>query len=255
MKHEKTQKGNPHRLTIRQHVHSAACIERFADEAGNVSVLRVGSTATFSARPGNDVFVTHRTWSHRSERHFTEIERRFQHAIDAALGSGEVDQEAVTDYFITWSIRSELKATARPPTRLKGIEGDRLTQDQEEILERKGYAFVREGGEMPARLLSDLEIVRRYDVARPALAHGRWRLGLATGGMRFICPVSLRTATTTAMPIAPAHAFVPVDSSGPAIELDPALVRQLNQAVLDETPDAVFTHTADAGMLCRSTGT
>ena len=67
-RHEPTAPQNPHRLTLAQHVHSRACIERFSDANGVVSVLRPGTREAFPAKSDTPVFCAMRVWDQHFEQ-------------------------------------------------------------------------------------------------------------------------------------------------------------------------------------------
>lgn len=76
---EKTQRGNPHKLTLRQHVFPAASIARFVDGDNCVSLYDVLRRRVRPAAPNDDVFLAQRTWDHGSEAGFMkQIENAFQ---------------------------------------------------------------------------------------------------------------------------------------------------------------------------------
>jgi hypothetical protein len=242
MKYEKPQRGNPHQLTIRQHVPSAACIRRFADADGLVAVRRRDTTRVFRALPEADTFVARRAWSHKVEHGiFRDVEDRFQTAIDIALAGGEVDHEGVTDYAIIWAIRDDLNYAGREPIP--------LTKDQEEILERKGYAFARAGGEVPAHLGHWIKIMQRYDMNRAALARTRWRIGIAPNGMKLICPDAFRSGGLGALPVNRTTALIGAHEAGPPDEMTRALVERINANVLADARTLVFGHPDDLDAL------
>ena len=70
MKYEKTQKGNPHRLTVQQHCFPRRSIARFADSNGvvHVHIVRAGRTAFLT--PEDSIFCARRTWDERAESGF-----------------------------------------------------------------------------------------------------------------------------------------------------------------------------------------
>jgi hypothetical protein len=80
---DKPQKGNPHRLTVNQHVYPAWSIERFADTTGKVEVWLRRSDKTFRASPDNPLFCARRTWDQRAESGYMKaIEDEFQILAD-----------------------------------------------------------------------------------------------------------------------------------------------------------------------------
>lgn len=246
MRFEKTQKGNPHELTVRQHVHSAACIERFANDDGFVAVSRRDSSRVFLVRPNDDLFVTKRAWSHGIEHGlFYEIETRFQQAVTQALTTtDEVDHSAITDYAVVWVIRDHLAQADREPIVLTEICGSGLTKDEEEMLETQGAGFVRDGGLMPAHISRWPMAMALFDEKRVRLDWVRWRVGTTPLGTYIICPDAFRSMDVAAIPINPTTALVACHDGGPPDEMTLDLVHRLNRRSLDDARSCVFGHPA-----------
>lgn len=79
MRSPKPQNGNPHKLTIDQHIFPAESISRFASENGMVQVRRKNGEPDLSLRPGNSYFCARRLWDQKAEAVFMkEIEDRYQ---------------------------------------------------------------------------------------------------------------------------------------------------------------------------------
>ena len=87
---------------------------------------------------------------------------------------------------------------------LNGVSGSGLTKKQEEILESKGCSFVRDGGVVPARFMTGVQVLRRLDMNRPRLQNIKWGLLEAKEG-EFIVADSYNDLTF--MPISPTLAF------------------------------------------------
>lgn len=244
MHFEKTQRRNPHKLTVRQHVHSVACIERFTNKDGMVAVLRVGTSNVFRARPDNDIFVARRAWSHGLEHGlFFKVETRFQEAVAEVLDScGEPDHEAVTDYLIIWSLRAHLDEMSRDPLPLVGVSASGLSLDQEEMLESKGAGFVRDGGMLPAHISRWMMVMPFYDASREQLKRIRWRLGRAPDGRHLMCADAFRGASAPAIPLDSSWALVASKEGGPADEMTADVVDRINTAVFTNARRCVFGH-------------
>ena len=71
---EHTQQGNPHSLSIRQHVHSRAAVARFADVEGRVHVRIKAADdrpdKSFLTNADNIIFCAPRLWSDKLENGF-----------------------------------------------------------------------------------------------------------------------------------------------------------------------------------------
>jgi hypothetical protein len=170
---ERTQKGNPHRLTREQHIIPVATLRRFAQQDGRVEVhLRDGRIAKLSV--DNQLFCVERLWDQRAEAGYMKrIEDEFQALVDVleagrsdALSSDE--HRCITRFWGLWYWRNHFIDSPLEDIQMNGIAGEPLTLDKKEILESRGYAFAVGGGKLPARTMTGLQIqiaVDRYEMA------------------------------------------------------------------------------------------
>jgi hypothetical protein len=78
-KYLKPQKGNPHRLAIRQHILPVKSIARFSKSDGRVWVFEKLKNAKRRAKPSDEIFCARRAWDERTEVDFMKkIEDEFQ---------------------------------------------------------------------------------------------------------------------------------------------------------------------------------
>lgn len=205
--HEPTQPGNPHQLTVAQHVHSRWCIAKFADGAGNVGVLRRGATKPFPTAPENKVFCAMRAWDQPTEEGiFKSVEGAFHAEVDATLRDGTVnDHDVVSRYFAVWEVRCRFREDPPTDEALSGISEQILTRDEQEILESRWLRFVR-GNAMPGRQVAGLRAIRLIDHYMWCNKGLRWGLARSSSLPGFICPD--RPASTAFIPIDRKHALV-----------------------------------------------
>ncbi len=203
MTYEKTQQGNPHRLTIKQHVIPVKTIQRFAQQNGKVEVS-IGSSRTLKQfKANNPVFWTSRVWDQRAEHgYMKQIEDKFQALVDQILSHelGEIPEEAmriVNDFFSLWFHRSRVQRSSDIDTLMIGLTGSTLTRDEQEILESKHIGFVRDGGKLPTRQIVGLQIQGRI------MADQRHHAGRRWGVIRSLKGEFL-------MPDVPAHDLMPI---------------------------------------------
>lgn len=79
---EKPQKGNPHRITVNQHVFPRASIARFVNDNNCVSVFYIPTGKAFIVAPDNELFCAKRAWDQRAEEGYMQrIERDFQKLV------------------------------------------------------------------------------------------------------------------------------------------------------------------------------
>jgi hypothetical protein len=190
-RHEPTQPGNPREITIKQHVHSRWCIDKFANADGQVAVLRRGSSTPFTTTPTNAVFCAQRAWDENLEHGlYAKVERDFHAVVTAVLSGNSVpNHEAVTAYIAIWQVRSNFSKEPPPDFTLVGINSSSLTKDQEEVIEKKGGAFAR-GATIPGRFATFVPSIRAYDQTLNDLAGLTWGVIRASHGATFLCPDS-----------------------------------------------------------------
>lgn len=192
MIYPRTQKGNPHSLTLNGHVFPAASLFRFAD-GGGVWVKRFGWHEPKKLSPGNPIFCGHRAWDQRSETgQMLRIEERFQALANRIVGGygalSEAECNAVTEFYALWRHRA-IERQARQPdiTFGRGAPADNLTHDQRECVEKNGYIVFNGRGALPGRMAAGIRI--QMGIRRVALElHGaQWGVGVAREG-EFVVP-------------------------------------------------------------------
>ncbi len=240
---EPVQPGNPHQLTLEQHVHSAACIRRFADASGRVLVLRRGAQKPFPTKPTASVFCARRSWGEKLERGlFRRVEDRFQRALDTVSATGQVDHEGVTEYLIVWSLRDRMSYRTGNPVELRTATASGLSKDEEERLEKNGIGFIRSDGSIPDRLANFIPAMQHFDMLSANLRHVRWRVGETAGARRFVCPDAFSSGGVRVLPVTPSLVLLPVEAGGDEqrVELDDNTVDEVNKLSLDDARHLVF---------------
>src|SRR2546421_11016639 len=120
MRFEQPQKGNPHRLTVRQHTFSRASVARFANSSGRVHVHKVSINESFNAAPDNALFCAKRVWDQCAEDGFAcKIERPFQILANAIVKGtvsviSEAEKNLVNSFFALCFLRAEWKSIRIP---------------------------------------------------------------------------------------------------------------------------------------------
>lgn len=170
---ERTQKGNPHRLTRQQHVIPMATLRRFAQSDGRVEVhLRDGRIVMLPV--DDQLFCVERLWDQRAEAgYMKKIEDEFQ-ALVSELEAGRSaslspeEHRCITRFWGLWHWRNHFIDSPLEDIPLNGITGESLTLNQKEILESRWYAFAVGDGKLPARMMVGLQIqiaIDRYEMA------------------------------------------------------------------------------------------
>ncbi len=244
---EPTQPGNPHQLTLRQHVHSRACIARFADGAGRVRVRKRGAPS-FLANADNDIFCAKRVWDQGSEANFfKKIEETFQAEVDRAISAGVIrNHSAFSAYSSIWRIRAALAAAPPEDLVLNGLSPDPyLTKAQEEILESKHAGYAR-GNIVLGRLAARLDAVRFHDMNMGELGDQRWDIICSPEPCGFIC--SDEPPSWPHIPLSPRYAAI-----GRAAEVERPMpwhvsaqaVHVINAQTVRDARVFVFGHPSD----------
>lgn len=202
---ERIQKSNPHRLTREQHVNPVATLQRFAWPDGCVEVhLRDGRTAKLPL--DNQLFCVDRLWDQRAEAgYMKDIEDCFQ-ALVTALEGGRYGPLSPAEHLcITrfWSLlhwRNHFSESPVEAPELKGIEGEKLTIDQREILESKGAIFAGDGNKLPTRMFIGLRIQTLIDQDAIQSLEKRWGVLWSQEGQLILSDRPLRLMSITASP-------------------------------------------------------
>lgn len=174
---QKTQRGNPHQLAIRQHIFPKRSIERFCARGG-VDLLDLKREKTRRARPEDVAFCADRTWNHGAETGWMkDIEDAFQPIAEMVVKNPEVrlgteEATAVSAFYALWRSRSERRHLPKQTLRPNGVLASRVdyTADELELLERNGVIAASGDGSFAMR-----------DIMTPviSLAMGRYRAELA----------------------------------------------------------------------------
>lgn len=192
MEFEETQKGNPHGLTINQHVFPKKSIDRFSGANGLVQLYRKGGAKVIRVNSSNNLFCAKRAWDQRTEAVIGKsIEDRFQVLAESIhSGSSEVighfEKKVVEDFFSLWRTRHKFMSEGLEDLAINGIDGDSLTKNEQEILERKHVIFFRDGV-MPGRFAAGAHVFGYMDNFRQNNLNMQWGIVRAGEG-EFIVP-------------------------------------------------------------------
>ncbi|MGO9613047.1 MAG: hypothetical protein ACLPX5_08430 [Dissulfurispiraceae bacterium] len=173
---EKTTKGNPYGITLRQHIIPSHYIKAFAGDDGLVEVQRIVNGSRFKAAPKNQVFCVKRVWDQKAEAGWMKnIEDCFQKAVSDYLKSGKTIPNGIaTDFFLLWHIKSRLARNPPKSPILAGLFPENLSKEQEEILEAKGYIYVNKEPRLKSRFVASIEGLRAMDSLRQEHAKTVW---------------------------------------------------------------------------------
>lgn len=187
------QTGNPHRLTVKQHVFPSASIKRYATTEGTVQVYSKRLGKVLSIYPKNSFFCVNRVWDQKSENGIGKsIEDAFQALADRVVdGSvkriGIFEKIVVEEYLSLWRSRHDLRHSGLPDYMVNGVSGDSLTLDQQEILEKNHTMFISEDGKFLGRFMAGPKILIQMDYFREQVKNVQWGIARARSG-EFLVP-------------------------------------------------------------------
>ncbi|MBR1136149.1 MAG: hypothetical protein E6614_26870 [Bradyrhizobium sp.] len=193
-KFDKPQKGNPHQLAINQHTFPARSIARFADASGRIQLQMKADGSVRLAKPTDSIFCARRLWDHAAETLFCKrIEDDFQRLAGLVVGGlvtrfSQQMTHVISSFYALWLARAQIREQPEQDQVMPGIWPDEArTKDQEERLEKNGYAFSR-GNVFPARMINGAAIrtlVGRH--LRQINPTADWGMIHASGG-EFVVP-------------------------------------------------------------------
>lgn len=241
MTEEKTQKGNPHSLTVNQHCFPVKSIERFTKD-GVVEVLRLGEGKIFQAKPNNKVFCAKRAWDQRAEQGFMkEIEDAYQNVIGELLSSdipklSEAHNEKITDMYLLWSIRYRRSKQPLGRIKIKGAIGlaREFTADDEEYLEKNDITVIMPDMTMSGRGRTGTSIQLDIMNIKKTMSDSSWGV-IRSEEAEFLVPDSVPNEFF--LPISPKIALLRNIESGYAND---ETVCELNSIVLSLADEFVF---------------
>lgn len=211
MKYEKTQKGNPHQLTVCQHTFPAASIGRFANTDGCVEVYLVKQKKVVRLKPDDQLFCAKRVWDQRVESGFMkEIEDKYQllaeEVVEGKRNLNKEEQQIVTDMFAIWNIREHRKAHPIPEQKIEGIidVARHYTKNEMELLEKNHIASIRPDFSIAGRHLAGPSIQLNLFQVRKQMSDAQWGV-LKAREEKFIAPDNFSNARI--LPLTPELCF------------------------------------------------
>jgi hypothetical protein len=240
MKSEKPQKGNPHGLTIKQHIFPTKSIDRFADN-GIVQVFLKGKGKIFSVIPKDSIFCASRVWDQRAEIGFMkDIEDSYQIiANDLSKNTralSDDENNAISDFWSLWCLRFYYSVNPVYDQKLPGIidTSHQFTKDGEETLESEHIGFIRPSGLMPGRFISGGRLQIAIFNCRKQFKNVKWGVIEAQEG-EFMVPDNF--SSYMIVPITPLRCFVANEASR-IINKDE--VAFINKAALSDSKSYYF---------------
>jgi hypothetical protein len=238
---EKPQKGNPHRLTIRQHTFPRASIVRFVNNSGRVNVRLTKTNKTFFAAPESELFCAKRVWDQRTEHgSVSAIERPFGLLANAIL-NGEVsifterEKQIVNLFFALCFVRAEWKSIHLSNSRIPGATGLKYetSKDLQQYLESRHVTCFGPDFTIPGPSVAGMVMQSRiYEVAHD-LEDAKWGIIRASKG-EFL--VADNFSCGRVLPISPLLCLV----SGVSGALSEQQVAWLNRQAISNSREYYF---------------
>lgn len=212
--YEEPQRGNPHQLTINQHILPRLVIQRFCGPDGLVYVKRVGREGFINVQPENPLFCAKRVWDQRAETTLSEeIEASFQIVSNSILENSlsTLDPEMhlmVTEMYLLWRYRALYARKPLGDVRANIVRMERnLSIDSQERLEKNGVLFLRPDGTLPGRISTGVAL--QMDIDRDLQAGAdkmHWGIVKAPPDFQFVVPNAF--INQPIMPISPSTCLV-----------------------------------------------
>ena len=245
---ERTQRDNPHQLTIDQHVFPVRSIERFADKDGTVYVCLKSRNTSFRTLPNNEIFCAKRAWDQQAESgYMKEIENSFQPLADAiikgdVLEIGPDETRKINDFWILWHLRAEHRDGALPDAKLNAISGDpSLDKNQQEQLEKLHIGYIRSDATIPGRNITGFKIQTRLFMERKLLANEKWGITKAREGEFIVPDVFLNRALI--IPLAPTCCLISRNDNATVTR---EVVQKINNLAITYSRDYYFARDISA---------
>ena len=195
MKYERPQRGNPHELTVNQHILPRRSIERFCGLDGRVHVNLLAPARELRLEPEDPLFCARRVWDQRAESGFGKgIEDRFQAVAHVLAGSPTAHVEpgmnaTLTQMYLLWRHRSLLARQPPSDVAVRGVIPEReLSIDSQERLEKNGVIFLRPDMKLSSRVVAGITLQRSIDRDWMSGAHSMTWGVLRSSDLEFMVP-------------------------------------------------------------------
>ncbi len=234
------QKGNPHEITVHQHVFPAASIWRF-QQRERVHLFDIQRGKGRFARSNDKIFCADRAWSQGTETEimkpiedgFQEIADRIQLCGQANLDDKEL--EAIGVFYSLWQARAEHRHLLEQDLKPEGVVEGRnvFSIDEQERLEKRGAFVILGDGTLPMRYANSIIVTLSIYKHKARLPSKSWGLIKASEGE--FC-----------VPDRPAHGVIPLTPSlalgfgSPSGEITNDDLADLNRRMFVSAEECVF---------------
>lgn len=191
MKYEPTQKGNPHQLTVKQHIFPNRSISRFCNENDAVDLLMLDHRSRKSLKPDNAIFCTLRSWDEHTEKALGKgIEDAFQAVVEKILQSESIDSEdnlVLNSFYCLYKARRYWSRKEMEDENLGLVPEIEFNLDEQEELEKANVCFIRPDGTITRRTMRGLMMKMNLLDCRRSMSGVKWGVIKASEG-EFLVP-------------------------------------------------------------------
>ena len=236
---KQTQRGNPHQLTLQQHVFPRGSIARFTNQKNLVEVSFRGSPVPLKLRPDNPIFCANRVWDQRAEEgYMREIEIQFQILTEKVVHSNytlaKSDHIIISRFRALWSLRGRMRKNPPSDQKLNGIiEARDFSLDEQEVLEKNHTIYFQDGSSVPGHMMAGLH--SQVAIDRETLNPSTWGI-VDSPNRNLIVPDTI--GMLGYVPIAPHMAFL-ASTEGGTLSREDAL--GVNKTAIGASTEYFFT--------------
>lgn len=192
---EKPQQGNPHQLTINQHIYPAKSIARFYNETKKINIYSFVANKAFITTASNDLFCAKRAWDQQAEvGYMKSIEDNFQMVCDLIITGilikiNDFEKDIINKFFALWNCRFHWNEQKIEDHKIVGALGlaRNYSKDELEFFEKNGICGIRPDMTIPARHTNSGSILSNINQILPDLEDSEWGILKAMGG-EFLVP-------------------------------------------------------------------
>ena len=242
----KPQRGNPHRLSYRQHFFPALSISRF-DRDGYVDLYDVVRRIRRPAEDNDNIFCADRSWNHGAETgYMRRYEDAFQNLVPALLSRracapADSMTSIISDFYALWKARSKHRRLTSQYLKVceENVWPNEDTCDRLEVLEKNGYMAMRPDGSLAMRDVMSGEIFLAIRREKEALAASSWGM-VETSEGEFCVPDAPQHGI---LPLTPSLALI---ANGPTGRITRENLGLINRVLFEHCQEFIFARDLEA---------
>lgn len=242
MVYEKPQKGNPNRISVKQHVFPKRCISRFVNKDGFVHLHLKEQKKTISVKPDNQIFCARRRWNQIAEHGFMkEVENDYNRIVGQSILGVErkltdSDHKCISLMYALWCVRERARRDPIEDQHVNGIQGvtKHYNKHDREMLETKGISVIDPMLNIPGREIESIKIRLDVDQIVERIHSVQWGIIQSVNG-EFIAPDCFNGSLI--IPVAPDRCLM-ADNDDCMIDRD--AVRNLNKVSIERSSEYYY---------------